>query len=227
MAKTVTTWKSKKVYQIVTPENFDFREIGETVASDPERLKGRTVNSSLGELMDDRGKNYMNLVFEIVDVKGIFEDVKEELRRKGEAFDERIPLGVMIEVPAAAALADLMLKEVDFVSIGTNDLIQYYLAVDRANEFVTYLYKPFHPAVIRLIRSVIHAALKAEKDVVVCGEMAADTPSAILLLGFGLRTFSMNPIFIPRVKKALRSIECRTAEKIAEEILKLRSAQEI
>jgi phosphotransferase system enzyme I (PtsI) len=164
---------------------------------------------------------------EVLEVKDIFEDVKRDLRRKGEAFDEKIPLGIMIEVPAAAALADLMLKEVDFISIGTNDLIQYYLAVDRANEFVTYLYKPFHPAVIRLVRSVIQAARKAEKDVVVCGEMAADTPSAIVLLGFGLRTFSMNPIFIPRVKKALRSIECRTAEKIAEEILKLRSAQEI
>jgi phosphotransferase system enzyme I (PtsI) len=166
-------------------------------------------------------------VDEIVDVKDIFEDVKEELCRKGEAFDERIPLGVMIEVPAAAALADLILKEVDFVSIGTNDLIQYYLAVDRANEFVSYLYKPFHPAVLRLIQSVIQAARRAEKDVVVCGEMAADPLSAILMLGFGLRTFSMNPIFIPRIKKALRSVECRTAEKIVEEMLKLRSAQEI
>ncbi len=166
-------------------------------------------------------------VDEVLEVKDIFEDVKRELRRKGEAFDEKIPLGVMIEVPAAAAMADIILKEVDFVSIGTNDLIQYYLAVDRSNEFVSYLFKPFHPAVIRLIRSVIQAARRAEKDVVVCGEMAADTLSAIVLLGFGLRTFSMNPIFIPRIKKALRSVECRTAEKIAEETLKLRSAQEI
>jgi phosphotransferase system enzyme I (PtsI) len=130
-------------------------------------------------------------------------------------------------VPAAAALADLILKEVDFVSIGTNDLIQYYLAVDRANEFVSYLFKPFHPAVLRLIQSVIQAAGRAEKHVVVCGEMAADPLSAIVMLGFGLRTFSMNPIFIPRIKKALRSVECRTAKKIVEEMLKLRSAQEI
>jgi phosphotransferase system enzyme I (PtsI) len=166
-------------------------------------------------------------VEEVLEVKDIFEDVKDELRRRGEAFDEAIPLGIMIEVPAAAALAEIMLKEVDFVSIGTNDLIQYYLAVDRSNEFVTYLFKPFHPAVIRLVRSVIQAARRAEKDVIVCGEMAADTPSAIVLMGFGLRTFSMNPIFIPRVKKALRAIECRTAERIAEEILKLRRAQEI
>jgi len=166
-------------------------------------------------------------VDEIVDVKSILEDVKKELRRKGEPFDEKVPLGVMIEVPAAAALTDIMLKEVDFVSIGTNDLIQYYLAVDRSNEFVSYLYKPFHPAVLRLVRSVIQAARKAEKDVAVCGEMAADPLSAIVLLGFGLRTFSMNPIFIPRIKKALRSVECRTAEKIVEETMKLRSAQEI
>jgi phosphotransferase system enzyme I (PtsI) len=164
---------------------------------------------------------------EVLDVRDIFEDVKRELRRGGVAFDEKIPLGVMIEVPAAAALADMLLKEVDFVSIGTNDLIQYILAVDRSNEFVTHLFKPFHPAVLRLIRSVIQAAAKAGKEVVVCGEMAADTLGAIVLLGFGLRTFSMNPIFIPRIKKALRSIECKTAERIVEEALKLRSAQEI
>jgi phosphotransferase system enzyme I (PtsI) len=166
-------------------------------------------------------------VDEIVDVKDIFEDVKRELRRKGQAFNETVPLGVMIEVPAAAALTELILKDVDFVSIGTNDLIQYYLAVDRSNEFVSYLYRPLHPAVLRLIRSVIQAARRAGKDVAVCGEMAADPLSAIILLGFGLRTFSMNPIFIPRIKKALRSVECRTAEKIVEETLKLRSAQEI
>lgn len=166
-------------------------------------------------------------VDEILDVRDIFEDVKREFRKSGAAFDEKVPLGVMIEVPAAAALADVLLREVDFVSIGTNDLIQYILAVDRSNELVTHLFKPFHPAVLRLIRSVIQAAAKAGKDVVVCGEMAADTLGAIVLLGFGLRTFSMNPIFIPRVKKALRSIECKTAERIVEEALKLRSAQEI
>jgi phosphotransferase system enzyme I (PtsI) len=166
-------------------------------------------------------------VEEIIEVKDIFEDVKAGLRREKVKFDERIPLGVMIEVPAAAALTDLMLREVDYVSIGTNDLIQYFLAVDRSNEFVSYLYKPFHPAVLRLIRSVILSAEKAGKDVTVCGEMAADPLSAIVLMGFGLRTFSMNPIFIPRIKKALRAVEARTAEKIAAETMKLRSAQEI
>lgn len=166
-------------------------------------------------------------VEEVIEVKDILENVKAELRREKQKFDERIPLGVMIEVPAAAAMTDLMLREVDYVSIGTNDLIQYFLAVDRSNEFVSYLYKPFHPAVLRLIRSVIQSAEKMGKEVTVCGEMAADPLSAIVLMGFGLRTFSMNPIFIPRVKKALRAVEAKTAEKIVAEVMKLRSAQEI
>jgi phosphotransferase system enzyme I (PtsI) len=166
-------------------------------------------------------------VEEIIEVKEIFEDVKAELRREKQKFDEKIPMGVMIEVPAAAAMTDLMLREVDYVSIGTNDLIQYFLAVDRSNEFVSYLYKPFHPAVLRLIRSVIQSAQKMGKDVTVCGEMAADPLSAIVLMGFGLRTFSMNPIFIPRIKKALRAVEVKTAEKIVAEVMKLKGAQEI
>jgi phosphotransferase system enzyme I (PtsI) len=166
-------------------------------------------------------------VEEIIELKDIFEDVKAEMRRTREKFDEKIPIGVMIEVPAAAALTDLMLREVDYVSIGTNDLIQYFLAVDRSNELVSYLYKPLHPGVLRLIQSVIQSARKMGKDVTVCGEMAADPLSAIVLMGFGLRTFSMNPIFIPRVKKALRAVEAKTAEKIVAEALKLRSAQEI
>jgi phosphotransferase system enzyme I (PtsI) len=166
-------------------------------------------------------------VEEIIEVKDIFEEVKADLRREKKKFDERIPLGVMIEVPAAAALTDLLLREVDYVSIGTNDLIQYFLAVDRSNEFVSYLYKPFHPAVLRLIRSVIQSAQKTGKDVTVCGEMAADPLSAIVLMGFGLRTFSMNPIFIPRIKKAIRAVEAKTAEKIVAEAMKLGSAQEV
>jgi len=164
---------------------------------------------------------------EIFEVKMLLEEVKDDLRRSKERFDERIPLGTMIEVPAAAAMADHLLKEVDYLSIGTNDLIQYYLAVDRSNEFVSYLYKPLHPAVLRLIRSVIQAAVKAGKEVTVCGEMAADPLSALVLFGFGLRKFSMNPIFIPRIKKALRSIELGTVEKAVAEAIGFRSSQEI
>jgi phosphotransferase system enzyme I (PtsI) len=164
---------------------------------------------------------------EITEVKMLLEEVKDDLRRRNEGFDERISLGTMIEVPAAAAMADHLLREVDYLSIGTNDLIQYYLAVDRSNEFVSYLYKPLHPAVLRLIRSVIQAAVKAGKEVTVCGEMAADPLSALVLFGFGLRKFSMNPIFIPRIKKALRSIELETVEKAVAEAMELRSSQEI
>jgi phosphoenolpyruvate-protein phosphotransferase (PTS system enzyme I) len=164
---------------------------------------------------------------EINEVKMLFEEVKANLREEKEPFDENIPLGVMIEVPAAAAMTEDFLKELDFVSIGTNDLIQYYLAVDRSNEFVSYLYKPLHPAVLRLIRFIIQAAAKAGKDVTVCGEMAADPLSALVLFGFGLRKFSMNPIFIPRVKKALRSIEIKTVERVVEEAMQFRSSQEI
>jgi len=164
---------------------------------------------------------------EITEFKMLFEEVKEDLRRANVRFDERIPVGTMIEVPAAAAMTDLLIKEVDYLSIGTNDLIQYYLAVDRSNEFVSYLYKPFHPSVLRLIQYVIQTAVKAGKEVTVCGEMAADPLSAIVLAGFGLRQFSMNPIFIPRVKKALRSIEIKTAEKVVGEAMGLHTAQEI
>ncbi len=164
---------------------------------------------------------------EVFEVKAIYAEVKAELRRERVKFDEAAPLGAMIEVPAAAAMTDVLVKEVDYLSIGTNDLIQYYLAVDRSNEFVSYLYKPLHPAVIRLLQSIIQAALREGKEVTVCGEMAADPLMALVLLGFGLRNFSMNPIFIPRVKKALRSIACRTVERAVEEALHFRTAQEV
>jgi phosphotransferase system enzyme I (PtsI) len=142
-------------------------------------------------------------------------------------YDRQMPFGVMIEVPAAAAITDILVKEVDYLSIGTNDLIQYYLAVDRSNEFVSYLYKPLHPSVLRLIKFIIATALREGKDVTVCGEMAADPLSAIVLLAFGLRRFSMNPIFIPRVKKALRAIDLRTVEKVVEETLSMKTAQDV
>ena len=164
---------------------------------------------------------------EVMEVKAIFGEVKAELRQQGILFDEKIPLGIMIEVPAAAAISDILIKEVDYFSIGTNDLIQYHLAVDRSNEFVSYLYKPLHPSVLRLVRFVITTALKEGKDVAVCGEMAADPLSAIMLLGFGLRKFSMNPIFIPRVKKALRAVDARTVRRIVNQAVELRSAQEV
>ncbi|MBC8358044.1 MAG: phosphoenolpyruvate--protein phosphotransferase [Candidatus Aminicenantes bacterium] len=164
---------------------------------------------------------------EIAEVKILFREVKEELRKKRFQFDEDLPLGVMIEVPAAAAITDLLVKEVDYLSIGTNDLIQYYLAVDRSNEFVSYLYKPLHPSILRLIKFIIETAQREGKEIAVCGEMAADPLAAIVLLGFGLKNFSMNPIFIPRIKKALRSVEYKTVKKVVQKVMKLKTAQEI
>jgi len=164
---------------------------------------------------------------EVEEVKLLLREVKDELKTKRIKFDEKIPLGVMIEVPAAAAITDLLVKEVDYLSIGTNDLIQYYLAVDRSNEFVSYLYKPLHPSVLRLLKFIIETAHREGKEITVCGEMAADPLSAIALLGLGLKKFSMNPIFIPRIKKALRSVEHKTVKRVIQKAMTLRTAQEI
>lgn len=166
-------------------------------------------------------------VEEVGEVKMLIEEVKSDLRSRRVRFDENIPLGVMIEVPAAAAITDLLVKEVDFISIGTNDLIQYHLAVDRSNEFVAHLYKPLHPSVLRLIRFIIDTAVGSDCGVTVCGEMAAEPLSALILLGFGLREFSMNPIFIPLIKKALRSVEQPALRRIVGQAMALSSAQEV
>jgi len=164
---------------------------------------------------------------EVLEVKRLIREVKAELDERKVKYDRHIPLGAMIEVPAAAAVTDLLAREVDYLSIGTNDLIQYYLAVDRSNEHVSYLYKPLHPAVLRLVRDIIRTAQREGKGVTVCGEMAADPISALVLLGFGLRMFSMNPIFIPRIKKVLRAVEARTVRRIVNAALELRTAREI
>jgi len=166
-------------------------------------------------------------VEEVGEVKMMIEEIKGDLRSRRVKFDDAIPLGVMIEVPAAAVIADLLVKEVDFISIGTNDLIQYSLAVDRSNEFVAHLYKPLHPSVLRLVKFIIDKANGARCRVAVCGEMAAEPLSGLILLGLGLREFSMNPIFIPRIKKALRSVEQRAVQRIVGQAIGLRTAQEV
>lgn len=164
---------------------------------------------------------------EIEEAKFLLQEVKGELKKKRMKFDENVPLGVMIEVPAAAAITDLLVKEVDYLSIGTNDLIQYYLAVDRSNESVSYLYKPLHPSILRLLKFIIETAQRGGKDITVCGEMAADPLSALVLFGFGLRKFSMNPIFIPRIKKTLRSVEYKTVREVVQKAVTLKTSQEI
>lgn len=166
-------------------------------------------------------------VEEVAEVKMMIDEVKGDLRSRRVKFDDAIPLGAMIEVPAAAGIADILVKEVDFISIGTNDLIQYHLAVDRSNEFVAHLYKPLHPSVLRLVKFIIDKANGAGCRVAVCGEMAAEPLSGLILLGLGLREFSMNPIFIPRIKKALRSVEQRAVRRIVGQAIGLRTAQEV
>jgi phosphotransferase system enzyme I (PtsI) len=133
----------------------------------------------------------------------------------------------MIEVPSAALIADILIKEVDFFSIGTNDLIQYTLAVDRMNEHVSYLYEPYHPAILRLIKKVIDAAHQEGKWTSMCGEMAGDAALAPILLGMGLDEFSMSAMAIPEVKQKIRSISFADARNLAEQAMKLKTVAEI
>jgi phosphotransferase system enzyme I (PtsP) len=152
-------------------------------------------------------------VDEIRQVKAIFASVREELELEGHELRSDIPLGIMVEIPAAVQIIDFLLKEIDFVSIGTNDLIQYTLAADRNNPRVKQYYDPCHPAVLHSIKRVADAAAKAGKKASVCGEMAADPLNALLMLGMGIHEFSLSAPSIPAVKQAIRShsiAECRT-----------------
>ena len=157
----------------------------------------------------------------------ILEECKRELKSEGKAFNPDIEVGVMIEVPSAAMIADLIVKEASFISIGTNDLLQYSLAIDRVNEHVAYLYEPFHPAVLRIIKGVVEAANKAGVSVSVCGEMAGEPEYALILLGFGVDQLSMNAYSVLRVKRLIRSISHAEAKKICKNILNFATAKEV
>ncbi len=156
---------------------------------------------------------------EWLEVKKRVRRAKAELRFQGIKFDSRVQIGPMIEVPSAAIVAADLAFESDFFSIGTNDLIQYTLAVDRGNEKVAYLYEPLHPAVLRLLKQTIQAARKAGIKISVCGEMASDPVSAVILLGLGVDELSMSAISIPPVKRLIRSINLNDARALAEEIM--------
>lgn len=157
----------------------------------------------------------------------LLDEAKDELEREGVSYDRGIKSGIMIEVPSATLIADLLAREVDFFSIGTNDLIQYSLAIDRVNEHVAYLYEPLHPAILRTIKGVIDAAHGAGIKVGMCGEMAADPANSLVLIGMGLDEMSMNAFSIPRVKKVLRNITFADARQMTEEIMALATAEEI
>jgi phosphotransferase system enzyme I (PtsI) len=166
-------------------------------------------------------------VEEIREAKAILEEVKGSLARAKIPFDEEIKIGAMIEVPSASDIADILAREVDFFSIGTNDLIQYALAIDRINEHVSYLYEPLHPAVLRIIRWVVRSGHEAGIPVAICGEMAAEPVYAVVLLGLGLDEFSMNPLSIPQVKKVLRKVRFEEARSLVEQLFQFPTASEI
>lgn len=164
---------------------------------------------------------------ELSQVLDLIEEVKGELRREGRQFDDNLPIGGMIEVPAAAVAADLFAAKLDFLSIGTNDLIQYTLAIDRVDDEVNYLYDPLHPSVLRLIKTTIDAGRNANIPVTMCGEMAGDERFTRLLLGMGLRIFSMDPTTILEVKKKVLDADTTVAERHARQILECHDTQEL
>ncbi len=166
-------------------------------------------------------------VAEIRACKRVLHDVAEELDQEGIAYHSDIKIGIMIETPSAVLIAPLLAKEVDFFSIGTNDLIQYCLAVDRGNEYVAYLYDPLHPAVLRALQLTCDAANNAGIEVSMCGEMAGDPLYAMVLAGFGFHELSMNPVCVPRVKRVMRHISKSDGKRFIEGLLTLSTCKEI
>ncbi len=166
-------------------------------------------------------------VDELRKARALLDEAMEELDREGIEYDRSLEVGIMIEVPSAALVADLLAVEVDFFSIGTNDLIQYALAIDRVNEHVAYLYQPLHPAVLRLIKQVVDAGHRAGIRVGMCGEMAGEPLYAVVLLGMGLDELSMNAYSIPRVKKVIRGANMKAARELVKEVLVLPTAEDV
>jgi len=159
--------------------------------------------------------------------KKLLDQAKHQLRKEGIPYDSRIKTGVMIEVPSAAVIAEDLAEEVDFLSIGTNDLIQYLLAVDRGNDTVSDLYQEFNPAVVRFLRRIIERGKKKGVWIGMCGEMAGDPLATILLLGLGLDEFSVVPNRLPEIKKIIRSVKYTDAQKVAKQVLTLKTEDEV
>ncbi len=183
-----------------------------------------------------RASNYGNIkimypmvatVKEVREANAVLEQVKRQLDEKNIPYDRNIEVGIMVEVPSTAINADIFAKEVDFFSIGTNDLIQYTLAVDRMNESLSDLYDPYNPAILRLIKNVIDASHKEGKWTGMCGEMAGESRAALILLGMGLDEFSMSAVSIPSIKKIIRSVTREQAREIANKVLAMESSHEI
>lgn len=205
-------WRSIRV-SLEMPEFFDLqlRAILQAATTGPTRLLLPMI-SSLEELQQ---------------VREMVRDTEDDLEREGIPHVKNLPLGIMVEVPSAVYLSPQLAAESDFMSIGTNDLIQYILAVDRNNRKVAPLYQPLHPAVVASIAMCVQAAKRAGKPVSMCGEMAADPMSTLVLLGLGLDELSMEPFFIPVIKQLIRSVSYDSAKRLAEHVLSLHTVREI
>jgi phosphotransferase system enzyme I (PtsI) len=166
-------------------------------------------------------------MMELRQARMILNDVMEDLEDEGLDFDRDVKIGIMIEVPSAALMAKHFVREVDFFSIGTNDLVQYTLAVDRANEHVASLYSAAHPAVIGLIKDVLRAAKRGSIETSLCGEMAGEVQYTMLLLGMGLRHFSMTPQAIPAVKQIIRAVTLKDCERVARRVSSYDSERQV
>jgi phosphotransferase system enzyme I (PtsI) len=164
---------------------------------------------------------------EVRKAKALLEEVKEELKKKDIFFDEEIETGIMVEVPAAMMIADVLAKEVDFFSIGTNDLIQYLIAVDRSNGMISSMFQEFHPAVIRSLKMIIDTAHRNHIKVSICGEMASIPLAAVVLVGLGVDELSVVPSVYPKIKQIIRKMKYSDAKKLTENILKLSTEKEI
>src|SRR5262249_44055448 len=157
----------------------------------------------------------------------VIEEVRRELQARRHRYDPNVPIGVMIETPAAAQTCDLMASLVDFFCLGTNDLIQYYLVVDRSDQSVVHLYNPFHPAILRCLQQVYTLLRPTGKPVTVCGEMAADPPSAAVLLGLGFTSLSVSLAAYSRIKRMIRSVSMSQLKDLAGEIMKMHKPKEV
>jgi phosphoenolpyruvate-protein phosphotransferase (PTS system enzyme I) len=164
---------------------------------------------------------------ELARANAVLAECQAELKAKGVTFDESMQVGTMIEIPSAATTADLLAKDCAFFSVGTNDLIQYLLAIDRVNDRIAHLYEPTHPAILRTLRYVVAEAHKKNLSVSVCGEMAGDPVFAPLLLGLGIDCLSMSPAWLPSVKYLVRAMKMSDAQALAEEALTMTSPKDI
>ncbi len=169
----------------------------------------------------------ISCVEEVIKANSILADVKEDLRKEGVPYAEDFEIGAMIEVPSAALTVDILAKEVDFFSIGTNDLIQYTLAVERVNDKIAHLYQPCHPAILRLVKRTVEEGHRNNIWVGICGEMAADPAMCLILLGMGLDEISASPAVLPRIKKVIRSLSDRDAREFVKEVMEYTSPAKI